>query len=82
MGSSYRRVRLAPLLIGRRPMWYPREPQSENTLLAAIAGGRVDAQSRNRPPPQYKTWGEPDQAKGFEILQGFLLQGFPLFSGR
>ncbi|RKX35439.1 MAG: hypothetical protein DRP71_03585 [Verrucomicrobia bacterium] len=44
-------------------------------VLAALAGGRADAQKRIRPPPQYKTWGEPDQAKGLEILQAFRNSG-------
>jgi hypothetical protein len=29
----------APLLIGRQPVWYPRQPPKENTLLGAVAGG-------------------------------------------
>jgi len=29
----------APLLIGRRPVWYPRRPAEKNTLFGAIAGG-------------------------------------------
>ncbi len=44
-------------------------------VLAAISGGQADAQKRRRPPPQYKTWGEPDQAKGLEILQSFRNSG-------
>jgi hypothetical protein len=44
-------------------------------VLAAFAGGQADAQKRRRPPPQYKTWGEPDQAKGLEILQSFRSSG-------
>ncbi len=37
--SPRQRVRLAPLLVGRCPVWYPRQPASENTFMAAIAGG-------------------------------------------
>lgn len=41
-------------------------------LLAwGFLGNSVEAQRRIRPPPQYKTWGEPDQAKGLSLLQSF-----------
>lgn len=32
-------AQLAPLLIGRQPIWYPRQPPERNTTAAAIAGG-------------------------------------------
>jgi hypothetical protein len=38
-GDQRPRVRLAPLLIGRRPIWYPEQPPERNTTAAAIAGG-------------------------------------------
>jgi len=38
-GAKRPRVRLAPLLIGRRPIWYPEQPPERNTTAAAIAGG-------------------------------------------
>jgi len=38
-GERRARVRLAPLLIGRRPIWYPEQPPERNTTAAAIAGG-------------------------------------------
>jgi len=34
-----RRMQLAPLLIGARPVWFPRETPADNALIGAIAGG-------------------------------------------
>ena len=39
MGEGPKAAQLAPLLIGRRPIWYPRQPPERNTAAAAIAGG-------------------------------------------
>ena len=33
------RVQFAPLLIGRQPVWFPRQPPARNALFGAIAGG-------------------------------------------
>lgn len=44
---------------------------------AGLLGPQADAQSRNRPPPQYKQWGEPDQAKGLTILETFRSKAIP-----
>jgi len=38
-GKRTQRWQLAPLLIGTRPVWYPREKPATNTLGSAIAGG-------------------------------------------
>jgi len=37
--ESGRRMQLAPLLIGARPVWFPRETPADNALVGAIAGG-------------------------------------------
>ena len=37
-GGAKRR-QLAPLLIGREPVWYPAEPPATNTMAGAIAAG-------------------------------------------
>ncbi|MEZ5277372.1 MAG: hypothetical protein R3F07_13400 [Opitutaceae bacterium] len=37
----------------------------------------LPAQPRNRPPPQYRTWGEPDQAKGLALLESFRASWMP-----
>lgn len=44
---------------------------------AGFLGSQSDAQSRFRPPPQYKQWGEPDQAKGLTILETFRSKAVP-----
>lgn len=44
---------------------------------AGLLGPQADAQSRHRPPPQYKQWGEPDQAKGLTILETFRSKAIP-----
>jgi len=38
-GKGPKAVQLAPLLIGRQPVWYPQEPAEPNTMAAAVAGG-------------------------------------------
>ncbi len=38
-GARGGRWQLAPLLIGREPVWYPYQPPPANTLAGAIAGG-------------------------------------------
>jgi hypothetical protein len=44
-------------------------------LVAIFNASQVDAQKRFRPPPQYKIWGEPDQAKGLKIIRDFRNSG-------
>lgn len=46
--------------------------------VAGFLGPQADAQSRHRPPPNYKQWGEPDQAKGLTILETFRSKVIPV----